>query len=59
MNFVFISPNFPENYWNFCAALKQNGMNVLGIGDCPYENLNPKLKNNLTEYYKEIGRAHV
>ena len=54
MNFVFISPNFPENYWNFCAALKQNGMNVLGIGDCPYENLSPNLKSNLTEYYKVV-----
>lgn len=33
-NFIFISPNFPTNYWKFCAELKKNGMNVLGIGDC-------------------------
>ena len=32
-NFVFISPNFPDNYWNFCRRLKENGLNVLGIGD--------------------------
>ena len=24
-NFIFISPNFPTNYWKFCAELKKNG----------------------------------
>ncbi|MBQ6456790.1 MAG: carbamoylphosphate synthase large subunit [Mogibacterium sp.] len=52
MNFVFISPNFPHTYWNFCDRLKRNGINVLGIGDCPYDDLEPALKNALTEYYK-------
>ena len=51
-NFVFISPNFPTNYWQFCHELKNNGMNVLGIGDQPYDELMPELKNGLTEYYK-------
>ena len=51
-NFVFISPNFPTNYWKFCHELKNNGMNVLGIGDQPYDELMPELKNSLTEYYK-------
>ena len=51
-NFVFISPNFPTNYWQFCHELKNNGMNVLGIGDQPYDELMPELKNSLTEYYK-------
>ena len=51
-NFIFISPNFPTNYWQFCDRLKKNGMNVLGIGDCPYDNLETGLKNALTEYYK-------
>lgn len=51
-NFVFISPNFPENYWIFCRELKANGINVLGIGDCPYDYLMPELKENLTEYFK-------
>ena len=51
-NFVFISPNFPENYWRFCHHLKRNGLNVLGIGDCPYDNLSNELKNSLNEYYK-------
>ena len=52
MNFIFISPNFPHTYWQFCDRLKQNGCNVLGIGDCPYDELEPKLRASLTEYYK-------
>ena len=51
-NFIFISPNFPENYWRFCRHLRNNGFNVLGIGDCEYFNLLPELKQSLTEYYK-------
>ena len=51
-NFIFISPNFPENYWHFCRELKNNGLNVLGIGDAPYDNLCPELKDSLNEYYK-------
>jgi len=52
MNFIFISPNFPHTYWNFCDRLKKNGINVLGIGDAPYDDLEDGLKNCLTEYYK-------
>ena len=51
-NFIFISPNFPTNYWQFCKELKNNGLNVLGIGDAPYDELRPELKENLNEYYK-------
>ena len=51
-NFIFISPNFPDNYWQFCSELKKNGMRVLGIGDCPYDELKTELKNSLHEYYK-------
>lgn len=50
-NFIFTSPNFPTNYWKFCRELKNNGFNVLGIGDCPYNDLAPELKDSLTEYY--------
>ena len=52
MNFVFISPNFPRTYWNFCNRLHRNGVTVLAVGDCPYDELEPGLKNALTEYYK-------
>ena len=50
-NAVFISPNFPTNYWQFCRALKENGLNVLGIGDQPYDQLAPQVRESLTEYY--------
>lgn len=51
-NFIFISPNFPTNYWRFCKELKANGLNVLGIGEQPYDELLPQLKESLNEYYK-------
>ena len=51
-NFVFISPNFPLTYWKFCAELRNNGMRVLGIGDCPYDELMPELRDALDDYYK-------
>ena len=51
-NFIFISPHFPTNYENFCVQLHENGVNVFGIGDTPYENLTDSLKAALTEYYK-------
>ena len=51
-NLIFISPNFPTNYWQFCRELKNNGMNVLGIGDQPYDQLSGDLKASLNEYYK-------
>lgn len=51
-NFIYISPNFPANHFNFCHHLKNNGLNVLGIGDCNYDDLSNELKNSLNEYYK-------
>lgn len=51
-NFIFVSPNFPTNYWQFCRELKNNGLNVLGIGDQPYDELTNELKSSLNEYYK-------
>ena len=52
MNLVFISPNFPDNFRNFCDRLHSNGVSVLGIGDAPYDSLNDDLKRSLTEYFK-------
>lgn len=51
-NVIFISPNFPVNYWQFCHELRCDGVNVLGIGDQPYDELRLELKSSLTEYYK-------
>lgn len=51
-NFIFISPNFPQIFWQFCKELKNNGLRVLGIGDCPYDDLTQELRDSLHEYYK-------
>lgn len=52
MNFVFLSPHFPPNYYQFCVHLRALGANVLGLSDEPYENLRPALRESLTEYYR-------
>lgn len=51
-NFIFLSPNFPSNYWEFCRELKNNGLRVLGIGDAPYDSLTNELRDSLDEYFK-------
>jgi hypothetical protein len=52
MNFVYLSPHFPPNYYRFCVQLHQLGATVLGIADSPYDALRPELKESLTEYYR-------
>ena len=52
MNYVLISPHFPEYQQNFALKLKARGVNVLGIGSEPYEALNEELKGALTEYFR-------
>lgn len=51
MNVIFISPHFPLHFWNFCDRLKRLGVNVLGIGDAPYDSLAPEVRNSVGEYY--------
>ena len=52
MKFVYFSPHFPTNGAEFCDRLKQAGATVLGIGDASYDQLGPKLKGALSEYYR-------
>ena len=52
MNYIFISPNYPLSCTDFCERLHQSGVNVLGIGDAPYDGLSDRLKGALTEYYE-------
>ena len=47
MNLVFISPNFPTYYWNFCKSLRERGVTVLGIGDAPYDDLVSETRESL------------
>lgn len=52
MNFIVTSPFFPENFQQFSVELHKKGFNVLGIGEEPYQQLGPKLRKALTEYYR-------
>lgn len=52
MNFVFLSPHFPPNYYQFAVALKKYGVTVLGLADEQYDSLRPELKSSLTEYFR-------
>jgi hypothetical protein len=52
MNFVFLSPHFPPNYYRFAVALKKQGVNVLGLADEPYDSMRAELKASLTEYFR-------
>jgi hypothetical protein len=51
MNFVAFSPHFPPNFIPFTENLRRLGVNVLGLGDLPFEMLPDSLKASLTEYY--------
>jgi len=51
MNVVFLSPHFPPQYHLFCKALKEKGVNVLGIGDADFFSLPPQVQDSLTYYY--------
>ncbi len=52
MNFVYLSPHFPPNYYPFCLRLKDLGVRVLGLADAPYEALRADLRASLAEYYR-------
>ena len=52
MNLVFISPHFPQTYWQFCAGARRNGVNVLAIADTDYWNLPQELRDSISDYYK-------
>jgi len=52
MNVVFLSPHFPHHYHRFCRQLKNAGATVLGIADAAYDQLEPDVRDALTEYYR-------
>ncbi|HSM25612.1 MAG TPA: ATP-grasp domain-containing protein [Anaerolineaceae bacterium] len=52
MNYIYLSPHFPTNYYPFVIKLREVGANVLGIGDMHFSQLSDPLKRHLTEYYR-------
>ena len=51
MNVVFVSPHFPPQFHQFCTALKERGVTVLGLGDTPGHDVRPEVHAALSEYY--------
>lgn len=52
MNFIFLSPHFPPNYYHFVTRLHSLGVSVFGIADEPYNRLQSELSSSLVEYYR-------
>ncbi|MGT2926952.1 ATP-grasp domain-containing protein [Streptococcus cuniculipharyngis] len=52
MNYIVISPYYPQNFQAFSLELAKQGITVLGIGQEPYEQLDQPLKEALTEYFR-------
>jgi len=57
MNFIYLSPHFPPNYYLFCVSLHQLGVKVLGLADEPYDLLRAELNQSLVEYFR-VGDMH-
>jgi hypothetical protein len=52
MNFVYVSPHFPDVHEKFCRELSLAGVTVLGLGDAPRHELTRNLEESLTDYYQ-------
>lgn len=50
MNIIFVEPSFPNNQREFVRALHGIGANVYGIGERPYDWLDPETRGWLTHY---------
>ena len=44
MNYLVISPYYPQNFQQFTIELANKGITVLGIGQEPYEQLDEPLR---------------
>ena len=47
---LFISPHFPNHFYQFCERLKSRGVTVLGLGDCGWDGLGDNCRNALSDY---------
>lgn len=52
MNYIVISPYYPQNFQQFTIELANKDITVLGIGQEPYDQLDQPLKDALTEYFR-------
>ncbi|MEY8462677.1 ATP-grasp domain-containing protein [Streptococcus merionis] len=52
MNYLVLSPFYPENFQQFYIELAKKGISVLAIGQEPYEQLGQDLQAAITEYFR-------
>jgi len=52
MNYVFLSPHFPPNWFRFVVGLREAGATTLGVSDSSWEGLRPELRDALSDYYR-------
>lgn len=52
MNYVFLSPHFPPNWFRFVAGLRVAGATTLGIADQEWDQLRPEVRAALDDYYR-------
>lgn len=65
MNVVLLSPHFPVQHWRYARALKELGVNVIGLADEPPQFLPAHVRESLSDYvyvrdmhhYDELVRA--
>ena len=57
MNFVYLCPDFPPNFTLFSRRLAELGVQVLGVGESPWESFSPALRHALKDYYR-VGDMH-
>lgn len=50
MHVVFVAPHFPANQREFVRALSQVGARVTGVGETPFEWLDPELRGWMSGY---------
>lgn len=50
MNVLFLSPHFPQQFHQFCRALRDRGAKVFGVGDATWDSLSPEVRGSLDEY---------
>ena len=55
MNYIYLSPHFPPNYYNFCVALRKYGVNVLGLADTQFEQLQSRIAAGFDRIFQSRG----
>ena len=58
MHVLFVEPAFPQNQRDFVRGLARSGAQVTGIGERPFEYLDPELKDWMQAYEQVPSVVH-